>query len=164
MELQLVKSPQEIETTHQLAQEIWTQHYTPIIGIDQVNYMLANIQSLDAIKDHISTGQEYFLIKDQGLDVGYFSIYEKGKMLFLSKLYVKKGCRGKGLGKFAMNFMEKQALERKLKGIELTVNKYNDKTIEAYKKLGFVQTMELVQDIGNGFVMDDYVLVKILES
>jgi len=164
MELQQVKSPQEIETTHKLAQEIWTQHYTPIIGIDQVNYMLANIQSLEAITDHISIGQDYFLINDQGQDVGYFSIYEKGEMLFLSKLYIKFNCRGKGLGKFAMNFIEKQALEKKLKGIELTVNKYNDKTIEAYKKLGFTQTMELVQDIGNGFIMDDYVLVKILES
>ena len=26
----------------ELAREIWTEHYTPLIGADQVNYMLTN--------------------------------------------------------------------------------------------------------------------------
>lgn len=38
----------------------------------------------------------------------------------------------------------------------LTVNKNNVKAIRAYEKTGFKNIGSLVQDIGNGFVMDDY--------
>jgi hypothetical protein len=33
-----------------LARAIWSQHYTPIIGASQVEYMVNNFQSFDAIK------------------------------------------------------------------------------------------------------------------
>ena len=39
----------------------------------------------------------------------------------------------------------------------LTVNKGNLRAVRAYEKFGFVRTEEQVSDIGNGFVMDDFV-------
>ena len=39
----------------------------------------------------------------------------------------------------------------------LTVNKQNTNAINTYKTLGFSLWQEQVADIGNGFVMDDYV-------
>ena len=43
------------------------------------------------------------------------------------------------------------------KGIFLNVNKYN-KARFFYEKLGFVVSKDEVIDIGNGYVMDDYVM------
>lgn len=59
-----------------------------------------------------------------------------------------------------MTFIESLAIEKELAMITLTVNRYNLDTIAAYKKLGFQITESMVQDIGNGFVMDDYRMEK----
>ena len=45
--------------------------------------------------------------------------------------------------------------------LELNVNK-NNPAIHFYKKLDFVISRQEVIDIGNGFVMDDYVMTRIL--
>lgn len=42
----------------------------------------------------------------------------------------------------------------------LAVNKRNDKAIGSYKKYGFVVRETVVDDIGRGFVMDDFVMEK----
>ena len=43
------------------------------------------------------------------------------------------------------------------KQVYLTVNKHNDHAIAVYKKTGFKVIDEVVTDIGNGYVMDDYI-------
>ena len=81
--------------------------------------------------------------------------------MFLSKIYVQNSLRGKGLGKKAMAFVEEKAKELNCKGISLTVNRENLNSIKAYKKMGFVNTGTNIADIGEGFVMDDYLMEKI---
>ena len=49
-----VQNYYQIETVVELAKEIWTEHYVPIIGIEQVEYMLAKSQSFDAISNQIA--------------------------------------------------------------------------------------------------------------
>jgi RimJ/RimL family protein N-acetyltransferase len=83
--------------------------------------------------------------------------------MFLSKLYVLNSARGNGIGRMALAFMEKQTRELNLKKIKLTVNKLNTNSIKAYEKIGFINIEAIVQDIGNGYVMDDYVLEKIIK-
>ena len=60
--LQKVNSAMQILAIVRLAQEIWTQHYTPILAPNQVPYMLAKFQSLSAITNQIEQGHFYFLI------------------------------------------------------------------------------------------------------
>ena len=138
-----------------LARSIWTEHYTPIIGEQQVAYMLHKFQSATAIENQIENGAYYYLLQHNDTSVGYFSFSIKEDALFLSKLYVLSTARGNGLGKKAMSFMETQVKELGLKKIQLTVNKYNYNSI-----MGFINVKAIVQDIGNGYVMDDYVLEK----
>ena len=57
-----------------------------------------------------------------------------------------------------MNFLINLCKERGLKKIWLTCNKYNANTLAIYNHLGFVITDAQMADIGNGFVMDDYIL------
>ena len=59
-----------------------------------------------------------------------------------------------------MRFIEQQAKIKQLKQIKLTVNKNNVDSLKFYEKVGFVKAEKILIDIGNGFVMDDYLMVK----
>ena len=155
-----VNSTAQIASVAHLAQTIWTDHYTPIIGALQVDYMLEKYQSETTINDQIKEGYQYYLIKTDVGHAGYFAFNLHKDFLFLSKFYVLKNMRGNGLGKLALSFIESKAMELHLPKIRLTVNKHNSKSISAYEKMGFANVDSIVQDIGNGYVMDDYVLEK----
>ncbi len=153
-----VNNPEQVDIVVNLASEIWTGHYTPIIGPDQVNYMLTNFQSFNAINRQINhEGFSYYLICHQDNPIGYFAIVQREAALFLSKLYVKSDQRGRGYGRAAIDFIANRARELQLPKISLTVNKYNTASIQFYQKSGFILMGPVVQDIGNGYIMDDYV-------
>ena len=153
----------EIAIVEELAGRIWTEHYTPIIGKDQVEYMLDKFQSKGAISTHIeSEGYLYFLMEEEGKYIGYIGVQPKGRELFLSKIYIEAPERGKGFGRRAIQFLENLARKLSLDKISLTVNKNNIKTIKAYEKMGFKNLGPVVHDIGNGFIMDDFKMEKIV--
>lgn len=153
-------TPNDYKEIADLGFIIWNEHYTPIIGSEQVAYMLDKFQSEKAIQQQVKEGFEYYLITFETVPVGYICVKKKRDTLFLSKIYVLSDYRGKKIGKTAMQFVERRANTLHCNSIELTVNKYNVNSIKAYEKLGFKTVEALVMDIGNGFVMDDYRMVK----
>jgi RimJ/RimL family protein N-acetyltransferase len=161
--LELAKHTEDYKVIADLAKEIWTEHYTPIIGSEQVEYMLDKFQSKEAIENQIvHSDYNYYIIYDTNALVGYLSIKKEAHALFLSKIYISKSYRGQGFGKIAMNFIELQAKELNCDSIYLTVNKFNTNSIKAYEKIGYKKIEELVIDIGNGYVMDDFKMEKTL--
>jgi len=155
-----VSTDDQIDIVESLAREIWTEHYIPMIGKEQVDYMLDRFQSKRAISEQIMTGVLYFLMEEDNEFIGYIAVQPRGIELFLSKIYVKSSRRAKGYGRKAVQFAEALALQRGLQKIVLTVNKNNLNTIKAYEKIGFKKVGSLIQDIGNGFIMDDYRMEK----
>ncbi|HXY54401.1 MAG TPA: GNAT family N-acetyltransferase [Nitrospirota bacterium] len=155
-----VLAEHQIEIVESLAREIWTEHYVAIIGIEQVDYMLDRFQSKRAISEQIRDGALYFLMKEDEEFIGYIAVQPKGSELFLSKIYVRSSSRNRGYGKKAVRFAENLALEKGLRKIVLTVNKNNANAIKAYEKMGFRNVGPIVQDIGNDFVMDDFIMEK----
>ncbi|MDO7172755.1 GNAT family N-acetyltransferase [Mariniflexile sp. AS56] len=148
---------QEIET---LANTIWREHYIPIIGKAQVDYMLDKFQSAKTIAEQVQNGFDYFLITFEDTPACYIAIKTEEEALFLSKIYVLSTYRGKKIAKAGLLFIEEKAKKQGLKAIRLTVNINNTNAIKAYEKIGFVNVGSLVADIGNGFVMDDFEMVK----
>lgn len=144
-----------------LAREIWQQHYTPLIGAQQVAYMLDRFQSADRIWQDICNGQlTYSKLEQDGRPIGYMAVRLDliQASCFLSKIYIKDTFRGRG---FARLFLDRLIEECRALGIGqiwLTVNKGNSGSIAAYQKMGFSREEAIVTDIGNGFVMDDYVM------
>jgi ribosomal protein S18 acetylase RimI-like enzyme len=59
-----------------------------------------------------------------------------------------------------LEFVEDLCRQRKIKKIWLTVNKNNSHSIKWYSRMGFTNTGPLLQDIGGGFVMNDYRMEK----
>ena len=155
-----VRGNADIKIVKELADEIWTEHYTPIIGTDQVRYMLSNFQSFEAIGKQMSEGMTYFLLYFLEEPVGYMACKPDDEDLFLSKIYVLSRMRGKGIGGHAMNFLASRAREQNFRHLSLTVNKNNKDSIRAYEKFGFINLGPLQTDIGQGFIMDDFLMKK----
>lgn len=164
MKITKAKNKSDLLQIEILAREIWEEHYTPIIGAKQVAYMLEKFQSVSAMQKQVSEGYEYFGIQEADRLVGYLAFTEEVDGLFLSKVYVHSLARGRGLGKTAIEFVKAEAQNRGLSKIRLTVNKYNHNSIAAYLKMGFTKTRELVMDIGEGYVMDDYEMILFLRN
>ena len=149
-----------IEKIEVIARQIWTEHYSPIIGIKQVNYMLDKFQSKEAMKRQMMQGYQYYAVLIEDLLIGYFSVQLRESSLFLSKAYLLKDYRGKGIFSTMMSFIEHLGNELGANQIELTVNKYNSGSHKVYEAKGFIREEEAVFDIGNGYVMDDYIYLK----
>jgi len=155
-------SAQELLQIEEMANTIWHEHYTPIIGTEQVVYMLEKFQSVVSISAQIKSGYQYFLIEQNEIFVGYLSFIKRDEELFLSKVYILENARGLGIGKIAFQFIETMATENHCKKISLTVNRNNLNSIKAYENTGFQNKGTIVQDIGHGYVMDDYIMEKFL--
>jgi GNAT superfamily N-acetyltransferase len=154
-----VHSDEQIAKVVALAEEIWSEHYVEIISQAQIDYMLARLQNAAAIAAQLREGHEYFLLCRAGEPVGYAAVKVElpQQRLFISKLYLSKPVRGHGLGRAALQYLAMLAQQRDLLTLWLTVNKRNS-ALAAYLAIGFVIVSDLITDIGEGYVMDDYQL------
>lgn len=152
----------DIKTVETLAKEIWTQHYTSVIGENQIAYMLDKFQSQRAIKKDIVGGNIYYIAYLGNIPCGYSAVRLDANGLFLSKLYVKQSHRKMGVAKALLIKMICYGQNNNATLIWLKCNKHNSASLAAYQRLGFNITRACITDIGGGFVMDDYVLEKAL--
>lgn len=148
------------KTVMHLADVIWHEHYRGIISDEQIDYMVDNFQSEEAILKDIENGYEYRLIMDGDKEVGYCSFHLEGDSVYLSKIYVMKEYRGRGHGRKTFEMIADYARSSGAKTIYLRVNRGNVDSIKAYEASGFRKKGEDVAPIGNGFVMDDYIMEK----
>lgn len=157
-----VNTIEQMAEAARLAAQIWREYYVSIITMEQIDYMIEKFQSVTAIMDQIQNqSYEYYLLQRQdGVSVGYIAVKADNGKLFLSKFYVAKEHRGHGYASEAMAFLEKLCKDRSLSHIWLTVNRDNASSIAVYEKKGFRNIREQVADIGNGYVMDDFIMEK----
>lgn len=158
--VQLVKATNtDFSKIEELAKKIWQDHYVPIIGQIQVDYMLAKFYNTTALEKQENEGQEFWMILKDNHPEGYIAISHKADgFYFLNKFYLSSALQGKGIGTSIFN--EILYLYKDISTIKLQVNKNNYKSINFYFKLGFVIEQLLILDIGEGFVMDDFLMVK----
>lgn len=158
--IEIAETDSDFKNLSKMAEIIWKEHYTPIIGKDQVKYMVENFQSCQSIKKQVQNGTNYYFIKFNKDNAGYIAIDIEENQIFLSKIYLFSKFRHKGIGKEAIKFIDNLSKSKNINKIYLHVNKNNNHSIEAYKKYGFKISEDKISDIGSGFVMDDYIMVK----
>lgn len=147
----------DIKTVQTLAREIWNEHYIKILSQDQIDYMLDKFYSSEKIKSEIEEGISWEMLLDDEKPIGYLACKTEPEKLYISKIYLKSETRGKGLGKFLLNRAVELAQQNHKTYIYLNVNKYNTDSIAFYERNGFMKIDEGVFDIGNGYVMDDFI-------
>ncbi len=154
-----IKTSKEIEEIAYLGNIIWHEAYASILTEDQIEYMVENFQSVKAIKEQIAHGYEYFIISLDGKNVGYCGVeIQSDNKMYLSKMYLLASAHGKGLFKEMLNHLISISKDKGVSAIWLTVNRNNARAIAAYNKNGFKTIRTQISDIGNGFVMDDFVM------
>lgn len=154
---------EDIESIRVIAHEVWPIAYSQIISQEQIQYMLQKMYSPESLNHQmLEEGCEFLILSADGRDVGFSSTSALNKTNFkLHKLYVLSSMQGRGCGVELLNEVCSRAIQKGGERIELQVNK-NNPAYHFYLKQGFVKERELVLDIGNGFVMDDFILVKSL--
>jgi GNAT superfamily N-acetyltransferase len=167
---------EQLHVVQELAHAIWPRVYTGIISDAQIDYMLRQRYDLDVLRADHAQGVRYALIclgEDVSLGelrslpdyVGYIAFEPRPSEdeAFLHKLYLLPEAAGRGIGATALNWVSEQATALGLKRQRLFVNKHNVQAVRAYLRQGFVFEQDVITDIGDGFVMDDFVMVKHLE-
>ncbi|MGO2083724.1 GNAT family N-acetyltransferase [Vagococcus sp.] len=157
LEKQTIKTSIEVATLFNVLEKIWREVFTPIIGEKQVDYMMEHYQSKAAIQGEIEAGAQYFLLFSNGKPVGYTAYEETAEQIYISKLYLAANSRGKGLSSAVFDWYEELG---KGKTLHLNVNQGNQLAIAVYEHRGFKQVGERYVDIGEGFVMNDFIYEK----
>jgi RimJ/RimL family protein N-acetyltransferase len=152
----------DTELLQALAREIWVTHYTGILTAGQIEYMLNKMYSLSTIEQEINSGIIWNIIIVDGEPVGFISFTPSDKEIKLNKLYILTDYHGKAYGQKALSYVVDYARAHSIPKVYLTVNKKNHKAIKAYERAGFSLIRQEITDIGNGYVMDDFVYSFIL--
>lgn len=160
-----VESSEDRACLAALADEIWHEYWPALIGDAQTDYMVDRFQSQEAIeRDMREHAYEYWLLRadDDGRIVGYTGghVEPETNRFFISKIYLRAEERGHGFASQTIRFYEELARTRQLDALYLTVNKHNDLAIRAYVGKGFETVDSVETDIGDGFIMDDYIMEK----
>lgn len=146
-----------------IAKEVWPIAYGAILSQEQLDYMMDMMYSIPSLQLQAQTKKHRFILAIEEDTVLGFASYElnfgKKPKTKIHKIYVMSNQQGKGIGKELINFIANQAKLRHQKSLILNVNKKNS-AIRFYESIGFTISYEEVIDIGNGYVMDDYVMEK----
>jgi GNAT superfamily N-acetyltransferase len=152
----------DIPTIAELADRIWRAHYPGIITLEQIEYMLAQRYSPEALGAQVEGPDRWLdLLLVGGAPAGFANYFVASPAeVKLDKLYLLADARGQGHGRRLIERVESRARERGCARVVLAVNKHNAGAIRAYERSGFAVREAVRVEIGGGFVMDDYVMAK----
>jgi len=92
---------------------------------------------------HPQAGEIFMICDEAGAEIGFlilafmFSFEFGGTIAFLDELYLGDKARGKGYGKYAVNFVKEYAARNQLKAVFLEVEHHNERARRLYEAGGF---------------------------
>ncbi len=157
----IAASTNDIPVIQSLAYSIWPIVYIDIITLEQINYMLETRYSKQALEEQMNAGQQFFLAEEDNIYLGYAGVAptETESLYKLEKLYVVPDNHKKGIGNILLEAVEQFTAEKGGNELTLQVNRSNA-AVGFYKKMGFIIDKEADVEIGNGYYMNDYFMVK----
>jgi ribosomal protein S18 acetylase RimI-like enzyme len=155
-------SQEHLPTIQKISNEVWPKTFKDILSTDQIKYMMEMMYSTSSLEEQMRNNHQYLLAKDEEEYLGFLS-YElnyKGKPCTkVHKIYVLTSAQGKGVGRILIDEAARIARDNGNKELSLNVNR-NNKAINFYKKIGLEIVDKEDIDIGNGFLMEDYIMNK----
>jgi GNAT superfamily N-acetyltransferase len=153
----------DVKIIQEITNITWPITYGDILAKEQLDYMLDLIYSDEALSRQIQNKEQlFYLISDAESTIGFIGIehnYKNEPITKIHKIYLLPETQGKGYGKKVFEFIEKLALENNSTALLLNVNRFNT-ALNFYKKLGFEIKETVDIEIGNGYLMEDYVMGK----
>lgn len=153
---------EDYEIIHKIAMITWDATYKSILTQEQLEYMLDLMYSRRAVEEQIALKGHHFLIAEEdGIAVGFasYEVNYRVETTKLHKLYVLPETHGKGTGRTLINLIENAARLHTNDKLVLNVNRFNP-AVHFYLKNGFENLGDDNVDIGNGYLMEDYLMQK----
>lgn len=156
-------TPSDYPGIERIARQTWPDTFGSILSVEQINYMLDWMYSQQAITEQVEQKGHVFLIASNDAEeaVGYVS-YEvdyKSAITKIHKLYLLPQTQGQGIGRLLMDEVVRRALAAGNTTLILNVNRQN-RAVQFYERLDFSVVGHEDIDIGNGFLMEDYIMQK----
>lgn len=107
-----VKDPERIAELAIFAEGIFREYFSTLHEPEKVDYLVSHLLSIETLTTAIADeGYEYYFVDDEqtGEHVGFIGIRPDDGFLYLSKLYLIKDARGKGLGRAEFEFVKQRA-------------------------------------------------------
>lgn len=153
----------EIIRIQKIAYATWPDTFKNILKSEQIEYMLKWMYNIDTLINQSNNGHLFYIAELNGVDLGFIGIepnHNENQTVKIHKIYVLPTAQNKGVGKKLINYViDKMHKEQNQKTFILNVNRYN-KATEFYKYLGFNIVKEENISIGNGYLMEDFVMQK----
>lgn len=159
-----IQNNTDLNFTHirDIAREVWPIAYGAILSEQQLEYMMVMMYSVSSLREQQEKGHHFILAIEDEAPVG-FAAYEFNyggtSKTKIHKIYILSNQQGKGTGRVLIDYITEEARKNNQEALLLNVNK-NNVAQHFYTKLGFTIVEDVVIDIGNGYVMDDYIMEK----
>ncbi|MBI1187908.1 MAG: GNAT family N-acetyltransferase [Alphaproteobacteria bacterium] len=153
----------DFEAAGALARSVWHAHYDPMIGAAQVEYMLARRFTDEALRLYLEADDRWFeMLRVGDADAGYcsYALSPAPGELKLEQLYVLPSLHGRGFGALMLRQVEVRARTLSCDMVVLQVAKRNAGSIAFYERAGYSIREPILIEIGDGYVMDDWVMAK----
>ncbi|MBS0425333.1 MAG: GNAT family N-acetyltransferase [Proteobacteria bacterium] len=154
-------TPPDVPIIATLAETIWRHHYVDIISAAQIDYMLQQRYRPESIAQQLPNPDIWWrklILNDAIIGFSCCMRTQNPSELKIDKLYIHFDHHRKGYGALLVADAIRILRENHLQSLILTVNKNNRSAISAYRHYGFAITGDSIADIGNGFVMNDYLM------
>jgi len=153
-------SVDDIPLIRDLTFKVWPQTYSTILSKEQIDYMLNMMYSETSLKQQMEKAHEFILVYYDNEPVGFASFSLIAPQVYkLHKIYVLPSQQGKGTGKYMIGELIKTMKTNGGTALQLNVNR-NNKAKTFYEKIGFAIIKEEDIDIGNGYLMNDYIMER----
>jgi len=156
-------SIEDIAKIQEITNITWPITYGEILTSEQLDYMLDLIYSDEALSKQFQNKEQlFYMISDSESIIGFIGIehnYNNEAVTKIHKIYLLPETQGKGYGKIVFEEIGKMASENHSKTLILNVNRFNT-ALNFYKKIGFDIKETVDIEIGNGYLMEDYVMEK----
>lgn len=151
----------DLEAVRQIAYATWPDTFRDILSPAQITYMLDWLYALPRLTAQVASREhEFHLAEIDGAPVGFCAHqlhHPEPGVAKIHKLYLTPQTQGLGIGRAMVAEVMDIARSAGHHALILNVNKYN-RAVQFYEAIGFAKAGEEVIDIGDGYVMDDFVM------
>lgn len=145
-----------------IAQITWPVAFGDILSEAQLAYMMDMMYRPDVLLRQMDEGHEFYVSYEDDQAIGFMGIepnYLRERKVKIHKLYILPNQQGKGIGEKFVLLAEARCRALNCSVLTLNVNRYN-KALKFYEKLNFSNIKTVDIEIGQGYLMEDYVLEK----
>jgi GNAT superfamily N-acetyltransferase len=160
-------TPEHFHEIQQIANSTWPVTFGDILSPQQIDYMLHWMYSLPSLHKQVHEQRHRFLLAEEGNQylgfTSYQTDYQGTAKTKIHKIYILPNLQGRGIGQALLQAVETRARLANNHVLTLNVNR-NNKAVGFYEKTGFKCVGEENIEIGQGFLMEDYIFEKQITS